>query len=122
MDEQLGAIKRHMESDSGRGRDDDVASHSAFRYNDDTHSKTSNPSIPHLPSSPLSGSNRCLKRNVPPGEGTQHASCPLASVEQETMSDDVGGHDVAAFTLRATSSEKRTVGESLSMVALYEIF
>jgi hypothetical protein len=38
------------------------------------------------------------------------------------MSEDVGGHEVAALTLRATSSEERTAGESLSMVALYKIF
>ena len=34
------------------------------------------------------------------------------------MSDDVDGHEVAALTLSATSSEVMTVGASLSMAVI----
>lgn len=81
---------------------DDVASEQSTSW---THSKTSSPSIPHRPSSPLSGSNLCLKRKIPPGDGKQHESCWLASGEQETTLPEGGQVTALTFWLAMARSE-----------------
>lgn len=80
-----------------------------------THSQTSTPSIPHCPSSPTSGSKRCVKTTIPPGLVTQHESNPCASLEHDLMGMAGQLGEAACAQAEETSrvSEDATSGPSM---------